>query len=163
MKRLMNFDNIFIEQLFIVKTNGNAGRTDGSIKNHKTTGATVIDFKDKINKETDSENSIQSIDNYCISNFIVPALVKFKLESDDLGVLFGAKATLQKYQPQVLLECAEGIVSRETLLNAFKFLTDLNYAGYFILDELKIPLANFDFNIYQNEVLGFYCNNFVFE
>lgn len=154
MKRLVNLENITVEELAF--TNNNAEKDN-------TTGAPVIDFKSKKNKDEIELHQHNMVDDYCCSNFIVPALIKFKLEGNELGVLYGAKETLRKYQPQILIECSEGIVTRDTLLKAFKFLTDLNYSGYFILDELKIPLTSFDFNIYQNEVLGFYCNNFIFE
>jgi FkbM family methyltransferase len=154
MKRLIHLENITIEDLTFTKNYA---------EKVKTTAATIIDFTSKKNKDETDLSNHNMVDNYCFSNCIVPALIKFKLEGNELTALYSAKKTLKKYQPQILLECSEGIVIRKTLLKAFKFLTDLNYSGYFILDELKIPLTSFDFNIYQNEVLGFYCNNFIFE
>jgi FkbM family methyltransferase len=134
----------------------------GNTERDHVTGATVIDFKARINKENE-EITMNTVDNYCSQNSIVPALIKFKLEGNELKGLRGTRETLKKYKPQILIECAEGKPSRETLLTAFAFLSDLYYSGYFILDTIKVPLASFDFNIYQNEVLGFYCNNFFFE
>ncbi|MCW3110953.1 MAG: putative methyltransferase FkbM [Segetibacter sp.] len=163
MKQLMNLDNIIIEQLFISKTDRQLLNSNPSSKRDNVTKATVIDFKSRINKEENEAINMKTVDSYCSINFIVPALIKYKLEGNELNILYGSKEILQKYKPQILIECSEGMVSRETLVTSFKFLTGLNYSGYFILDTIKIPLASFDFNIYQNEVLGFYCNNFIFE
>lgn len=160
LKQLMNFDNVIIEQF---------GKTDPRLSCDTTkkadgaTGATVIDFNSIVIKEVDTAPAKDTIDYYCSLNFIVPALLKFRLEENDLSTLQGSKEVINKYKPQILIETFEGKTSREILTAAFKFLSGLHYKGYFILDTIKVPLANFDFNIYQNEVLGFYCNNFIFE
>lgn len=161
LKHLMNFDNIIIEEL----DNKVDVKSQSSVQKKavSASGATIIDFRSTLEKNTDDINSKATIDRYCSNNFIIPSLIKFKLDENDLSILYGAKNVLQKYKPQVLIECFEGKTSRHTLTATFKFLAGLHYNGYFILDTIKIPLANFDFNTYQNEVLGFYCNNFVFE
>jgi FkbM family methyltransferase len=161
LKHLMHFENIIIEHFSAkddLKTGaGSAKKTDG------ITGATVIDFNSRITKEGNNVTAKGTLDYYCSIKFIIPALIKFKLNGNDLTALQGAKEIIRKYKPQVLIECSEGKTSRETLTSTFKLLSDLHYKGYFILDTIKVPLANFDFNTYQNEVLGFYCNNFIFE
>ncbi len=157
MKQLMNFDNICIEQLEISEVLQELPEANN------TSGGTVIDFNARVNIENRTVPGRGKIDDYCLKNFAIPALIKFKLELNNIDVLFSATQLLQKYKPQVLLECVEGKVSRDTLIKTFEFLTDLHYSGSFILDTIKVPLASFDFNIYQNEVLGFYCTNFIFE
>lgn len=157
MKKLSKLDNITVDPLFVPANNKAV-----STKRRKASGATVIDFKVKINKK-ENDSTGNTVDDYCADNFIVPALIKVRLDGGKLEVLQGAKEVLRKYKPGILIECASNVACRETLITSFKFLSDLCYAGYFILDEIKVPLANFDFNIYQNEVLGFYCNNFYFE
>jgi FkbM family methyltransferase len=163
MKQLLNLDNIVIEQSFDRKASLDGGNDNNTSAKDKVTSATIIDFKARINVPEKGRASLDTVDHYCSVNFIIPALIKFKVEGNDLAVLLGAKDTMQKYKPQILIECSEGKVSPDTLIAAFKLLSELNYSGYFILDTIKVPLANFDFNTYQNEVLGFYCNNFFFE
>lgn len=163
MKHLLKLKNVTIEHLAIAETTGKLWTTNTSYKSTSAYVAPVIDFKERINLEANESITIDTIDNYCTTHRIVPGLLKFKLERNGLNILLGATEVLKKYKPQVLIETAESHVSQETLLKTFKFLSDLKYSGYFILDTMKIPLASFDFNIYQNEVLGFYCNSFLFE
>jgi FkbM family methyltransferase len=162
MKQLMKLENIIIEPLSIPKTESRFDKQYAATKNDDVTGATVIDFTDPMSTPYPAA-SPNTIDHYCSVNGIIPALIKFKLEGNDLTMLKGSRQLLQKYKPQIVLECAEGIVSRDTMMATFSFFSELSYSGYFILDTIKVPLASFDFNIYQNEILGFYCNNFVFE
>jgi hypothetical protein len=162
-KQLLHLANVFIEQSFAVNTNSDSSKSSGDNKSDRSAQATIIDFTLRINKGQDERAASGTVDSYCASNCIIPALIKFKLERNDLNHLKGSGQILKKYKPDVLIECAEGTVSRETLSEAFDFLADLNYAGYFILDTIKVPLRSFDFNIYQNDVLGFYCNNFIFK
>jgi FkbM family methyltransferase len=162
MKQLLKLENITIDQLPDKQTSALSNASDAAAKrNYK--GATVIDFNTRLGKQLQGETNKETVDYYCAVNFIIPALIKIKLEGNDLGVLHGCREMMRKYKPQILIESAERAVSRDTLLTVFKMLTELNYAGYFILDTIKVPIASFDFNIYQNEVLGYYCNSFLFE
>ena len=163
MKRLLHFQNIVLEQFLISKENEGAFHSNASTTKDQLKSAPVIDFRARTNRAENEEIKLGIIDHYCFQNFVIPALIKIKLGRSDVDVLQGAKQVMQKYKPKILIECSEGMVGREALLQAFSFLAGLHYTGYFILDTIKVPLANFDFNIYQNEVLGYYCNNFIFE
>ena len=160
MRQLMNVRNLVVEPVFTAQSESNA---PGSIDYKGDNFAMVIDFKARISKDQNESVPTETIDSYCAAKFIVPALIKLKLDKNDLHYLHGAKQILKKYKPEILIECTEGTVSRQTLMAAFDFLADLNYSGYFILDTIKVPLRSFDFNIYQNEITGYYCKNFIFQ
>ncbi len=124
--------------------------------------ATVINIKERIGSEPKNAD-LETADSYFLSNNIEPDLLKIQVDGKELQLFKETIQTLQIYKPRILLECSQARCSRENLVETFRWLTNLGYKGYFILDSLKIPLTSFDFNIYQNEVIGFYCNNFVFE
>jgi FkbM family methyltransferase len=127
-----------------------------------STGATVIDFNSKPSEGTQKNPGVETLDHYCSINDIAPGLLKIAIDSDAVNVLEGAIDILEKYKPDILIECAQHRFGRETLLATFSFLSAMKYSGYFILDTMQIPLRNFDFNTFQNEALGFYCNTFYF-
>lgn len=98
--------------------------------------------------------------------------IKIDVEGHELAVLRGAADTLQRNRPTVLIEAEErhhpGAVAAVT-----EFLTDLGYTGYFLLDNVREPIEQFDPAQHQNPaniagwkdgwaVRGVYINNFVF-
>lgn len=163
MKKIFRLKNVAIESLSIpLKTVKGPGRST-TIEKNAAPAATVIDMTKMISKEAKVSVATRWLDHYFLSNKIKPDLLKVKVEGNELDILKGSIQTLVMYKPSILLESRETEKSRERLLETFKLLTELQYSGYFILDTMKIPLSNFDFNIYQNETYGFYCNNFLFE
>jgi len=163
MKQLLQLNNITIEDESIAGTEGELLTSDSSTRRKKPAGALVIDFEVRTDTDRNKPITKNTIDNYCTTNCIKPGLIKFKLQGNEVEILKGATETIQRYKPTILFECGERNVSRETLLKTFGVLYSLKYSGYFILDTMKIPLTSFDFNLYQNEILGYYCNNFIFE
>lgn len=163
MRQMLKLKNVWIERSFLSETTGKVWTANPYYKSNGSGSATIIDFKTRTDKEANEAVDVETIDQYCLNNSICPGLIKIKPEGNELNVLRGSVKTIAQHKPQILIECAGRNIGRERLLQTFNFLTDLKYSGYFILDTLKIPLASFDFNIYQNEILGFYCTNFIFE
>lgn len=161
MKHWLKLRNVAIETLSLPARQHTS--TENDRKKNEATIAPVINLKQRINSNRKARPAYTSLDNYFLATGIQPGLLKIKTDGNELDILKGSIKTLELYKPKILLECRETQRSRDRLLSTFKFLTDLHYHGYFILDTMKIPLANFDFNIYQNEIYGFYCNNFLFE
>lgn len=159
-KEILRLTNVTIERLAFSEI---TGKNNSNLLQHKKKGATIIDFKTRINLEAKKATAANTLDNYCSTHHIQPGFLKINGEGNELSILNGAVEILQKYRPKILLECEERHTSQENILKTFKFLTDLKYSGYFILDVMKIPLINFDFNIYQNPQSNFYCKDFIFE
>lgn len=159
-KEILKCKNIMIERLQFAEV---TGKTTSGISLSKRNGATVIDLKTRINQGFKEVAAAQTLDNYCAINNIIPDLLKINGEGKELAILYGSVEILSKYRPKILIECEQRHAGRDTILKTFKLLTDLKYSGYFILDDMKLPLANFDFNIYQNPLSNFYCKDFIFE
>lgn len=125
--------------------------------------ATLIDSKQRKSYKKIEISYNETLDNYCLSYNIRPQLLEIKLPWHELAVLKGAKKILKKYKPRIVIECDVRFSSRPKILEIFEFLTNIEYRGYFILDNVQIPVNNFDFDTYQNPKSDFYCKEFIFE
>ena len=158
LQQLLRIKNVIVQPALITAKNfeGNSFATT------KKSSAAVIDFITQTRKAV-PEQSVNTLDSYCFTNNIVPALLKIGVNGNEVNVLEGAIQIIEKHKPAILIECGEKTARHETLPATFKLLSDLNYSGYFLLNSLKIPLRDFDFNTYRNEIMGFYCNTFYFK
>jgi hypothetical protein len=108
-------------------------------------------------------NGEETIDAFCALSKLQPDIIEIKLKGSEHQVLFGAPKTLQKYKPRIVMESENRFADREYLFEVFQYILEAGYKGYFLLDNIKIPLHNFDFDVYQNPRSNFYCNTFIFE
>lgn len=159
-KEILKYKNVTIGH---VSFSEETGKRPAFLSFNKRKGATVIDFRTRINQEAKETTAAQTLDKYCRTYNIVPGFLKISGEGNELAILSGAFEVLRKYKPKILIECEQRHAGRSNILKTFQLLTDLNYSGSFILDDIKLPLANFDFNIYQNSLSNFYCKDFIFE
>jgi hypothetical protein len=146
MKRLLRVKNVVIENYDIIE--------------HSQT-APVIAMKER--KGNEQLNISTALDNYFTSMDIEPHLVKLRVDGNALTTLKKLQRTLKASKPKILIECIDRRCERENLTATFLWLDALGYRGYFLLENMKIAITSFNFNLYQNEISGFYCNNFVFE
>lgn len=158
--KALQLKNMMIERLKISRQTDKS-TPKFSLKNKN--GAIVIDFNTRLNPKFEEVTAADNLCDYCTNHNIIPNFIRINGEGNELEILNRAAEILQKYKPVVLLTCEEKHAEQDNILQTFKFLADLNYSGYFILDVMKIPVANFDFNIYQNPFSNFYCKDFVFE
>lgn len=107
--------------------------------------------------------AIETLDDYCEKKNMHPSFLKIDSGGNELKILMGAINTLKMYKPKILLKCKERLAGAQNMIETFRLLRQLNYKGYFVLDTIKIPVVNFDFNLYQNNCNNFYCSNFMFE
>jgi FkbM family methyltransferase len=97
--------------------------------------------------------------------------IKIDVEGHELSVLNGARKTLEKFRPMVIIECEErhniGAIGAMAA-----FFGELDYAGYFIHRGALKPFSEFDIVTLQNRdnsksIDGSrspdYVNNFIFE
>jgi hypothetical protein len=89
--------------------------------------------------------------------------VYIKKPGHELELISDLQEYLKLYKPTIVVEADETTRGRLYLLNLFKLLKQLKYSGFFILDQIHIPIQNFDFDVYQNPRSNFYCNTFIFE
>lgn len=93
---------------------------------------------------------------------------KIDVEGHELAVLAGARATLQRDRPVLLVELEERH-TEGALQRAADALEPLDYRGYYLDGDDFRPLARFDLtrdqnpsNVSEQGKLGRYLNNFVF-
>ncbi len=161
--QLMGWMNVTIEPLKVSDALHEITIDTRFAKRDFTKGATVINIKEIRSYKEKKAASAQTLDAYCASENIEPDFIEINMPAYELKVLQGATEILKKHKPTVMIECEEGLAGRSNILKTFEFLTSLKYKGFFILDTIRIPLQNFDFDAYQNPRTDFYCNTFIFE
>ncbi|HEY5405985.1 MAG TPA: FkbM family methyltransferase [Ginsengibacter sp.] len=134
-----------------------------SLYKRSSHGAAVININGKREESAVYTIVEETLDNYCWTKNIHPSFLKIDTSGNELRLLKGAINILRLDRPKILLKCEERLAGAQSIFETFKYLLQLGYTGYFILDTIKIPVENFDFNLYQNRRNNFYCNNFMFE
>ncbi len=126
-------------------------------------GGVVINIADKRAENSVYNIVVETLDNYCGKKNLHPSFLKIDANGNELRLLKGSINILRKDKPKILLKCEERLAGAQNILETFDYLSQLGYKGYFMLDTIKIPVENFEFNLYQNTCNNFYCNNFMFE
>ena len=99
----------------------------------------------------------------CGQNQIPVHFIKCDVEGHELDVLKGGQQVLRKFKPIISLESEARHCGEDNVINVFKFLDDLGYAGYFFNGESMLSLDSFDIQKYQlNSDKKKYVNNFFF-
>jgi FkbM family methyltransferase len=106
---------------------------------------------------------VRRLDDYSFNESI--GCIKIDVEGHEEAVLRGARLTLQRHHPALIIEIEErhnfGSVSRVNNL-----LKDLDYMGFFFHNHRLEPMNHFQVNINQHTVdinnSGKYINNFIF-
>ncbi|OBK16385.1 FkbM family methyltransferase [Mycobacterium asiaticum] len=116
------------------------------------------------------EVPVKRLDDYRLTNV---GLVKIDVEGHELAVLRGALDTLRRNRPTIVVE-AEERHHANAVADITELLTGLGFRGYFLLDEQRRPIEEFDAATHQDSAniggaeddwapRGVYVNNFVFE
>ena len=117
----------------------------------------------KFNSSRHESVSLLTLDSF---NFQEVSMIKIDVEGHELSVLEGAKDTLSRWKPALIIE----IEQRHNFL-PFDYLIlkliNLGYLGYFIYNDKLTPLKEFNLTVHQsmknfNSKNGYYINNFLF-
>lgn len=95
-------------------------------------------------------------------------VLKIDVEGAEKGVFEGARRILTQQSPLLVFECENRHLEAGSVVDVFRFLEGLGYAGEFICGRSLRPLAEFDPSLHQKQTgekywdAKDYCNNFVF-
>jgi FkbM family methyltransferase len=98
-----------------------------------------------------------------------PDVLKIDVEGHELAVLRGARQTLERHRPAILVECEARHRRDGDVRPVFDFLQSLGYEGSFFCNNRRQPLADFDPAVHQridpnsSRLPRGYANNFAFE
>ncbi|MFM2306827.1 MAG: hypothetical protein RLZZ367_1496 [Bacteroidota bacterium] len=165
-KHSLQWDNVTIEHLALSDT---AGTTtlyipQNNVSTGSSPGATIVADKASTTQYTTEDVATETLDAYCARLHAAPAFLKIDVEGNELRVLKGGIATLQKHKPRILVEIEARHVGEQRATETFRFLEGLGYRGYVLYGLERLPLADFSFEKHQNVTdKNNYCNNFVFE
>jgi hypothetical protein len=105
------------------------------------------------------------LDDYNLENV---GFIKIDVEGHELKVINGAMRTIKRCLPNLIVEIEERFRSKAVFTVA-KFLGEIGYNGYFLLDNQITPIAEFSKQVHQNldRLNGYgkpdlYINNFIF-
>ncbi|SDZ77875.1 FkbM family methyltransferase [Nitrosospira multiformis] len=112
---------------------------------------------------------VRRLDDYALDNV---GFAKIDVEGHELAVLKGGEDTVRRHRPSLLIEI-EDRHRKNAIRDVTDFLADLDYSGFFILNDLVRPLNEFDRELHQDsrniggwkshwERKGVYINNFIF-
>jgi len=95
-------------------------------------------------------------------------VLKIDVEGAERKLFEGATRILTQQSPLLVFECENRHLETGTVLDVFRYLEGLGYAGEFVRGRALRPLAEFDPSIHQKQIgprywdAKDYCNNFVF-
>jgi FkbM family methyltransferase len=164
LQQLFSWQNVVIEPLAVSSAPGkailNIPYNNGR---HTSPCATIIE--NGVFPEYQSQEVVTtvSLDEYCFEAGILPDFLKVDVEGNELSVFKGAENILKRYKPKILFECEARFVGREKVFATFDLLQTLGYRGYFIMDDVLRPIAEFNPLYHQDLTEHIYCNNFIFE
>lgn len=98
--------------------------------------------------------------------------IKIDVEGHELAVLLGARETIRRHMPAILME-AEDRHRKNAVADITSFLEELGYMGYFLVDGRLHSIAEFRVSAHQDSSKigswksgyarrGVYVNNFIF-
>ena len=109
--------------------------------------------------------SLRTLDSFDLADV---SLIKIDVEGHELAVLEGAKQTLQKWRPAVLVEVEERH-SSGSVARVQSHLEAIGYSGYYLdglilksIDDYDVTRDQCVANLSQSVKVGRYLNNFIF-
>ena len=145
----------------------------GELKLPIRVGKTLSNYNEKyemglgtLNERPDSNKfEIFNVETITIDDLDLNSLgfIKIDVEGHELEVLKGAKETIKKYKPNMIIEIEEQH-SKNPIQFSLNQIMNLGYVGYFIVRKNKKIINIKNFEREKNHILGHaeYINNFIF-
>ncbi|HSH75798.1 MAG TPA: FkbM family methyltransferase [Longimicrobiales bacterium] len=110
------------------------------------------------------EVDVDTLDHFLAARGAVPPVrvVKCDVEGHELDVLAGARRTLERDRPLILVECEARHAPQRRVEDVFEYLMELEYRGFYFWMGGVVDVAQFDVARQQIEGRRPYGNNFVF-
>lgn len=165
-KKISRWNNVVIEHLALSDC---AGETTlyipvNKIKKKSSPEATILNIQNQKAVAKQEMVKTDTLDSYCSKMNIKPAFIKIDVEGNELKVFQGGKNIINECRPKILVEIEARHAGKERVLETFEFLQNSGYLGFFLHQSGRLPLTNFNFEVYQNKSdMENYCNNFIFE
>jgi FkbM family methyltransferase len=137
-------------------------------------GRSTIEQANDLNDPDGSSVSQVLVDRKTLDSYLLEdvGVIKIDVEGHEISVLAGAKETLTRCNPSIIIE-VENRHRPNAVDDVRSFLEGQRYSGYFFLNGLLTPIAKFNAEIHQNPMNigswksnwarhGIYVNNFLF-
>ena len=124
---------------------------------------TLASLEKRSGKTIKHNVKVKSLDSFKYTDI---DLIKIDVEGHERSVLFGAKETIHKCRPILIIEIEQRHISY-SISEVFNIILNMNYDGYLIRNNKMEPLSSFNYEIdqapYKNNVKNKnYINNFIF-
>jgi FkbM family methyltransferase len=112
---------------------------------------------------------VRKLDDY---NFQDVSFIKIDVEGYESEVIEGASMTLSTQKPVLLVEIEQRHLGAKRIDTVFNHILKFGYTGSFLIDNQRVPLSQFSYEMYQEPYLdeiilnghsNRYINNFIFE
>jgi FkbM family methyltransferase len=110
----------------------------------------------------------ETLDSFCTRMSIDSVgCMKIDVEGHELHVLEGARKTIERHHPTIIIEIEQRHHPDKDIRTIFTWITNRGYDGYFLesANHILTPLTDFDPSLYQradNFKTSAYINNFIF-
>jgi len=108
----------------------------------------------------------ETLDHYCERTGFKPSFIKIDVEGHELPVIEGAASIIEQIRPVLMVEIEARHIGENALRSLCEKIMRSGYQCSFFSGKKKIPFAEFQVNLHQNEKklnTTQYSNNFIFE
>lgn len=164
--RACNMKNVIIEPFAVSERSGETVlNIPGEAASPEASIESVITLHEKCRQE---KVGMVSLDDYFADEKSRISAIKMDVEGHELSVFRGAMKVLRKHSPLLVFE-SENRHQRDggAVTDVLGYLKDIGYHGYFIKNNLLLPLEEFDPFLHQRQEgprywdSKDYCNNFI--
>ena len=172
----MRYDNVSIVPMAVSNRGGEMPLhvPSGAGRTHEASLEEASSYREPSGNSSASARPTYLVDVTTLDDFFGnkphgPAFLKIDVEGHELAVLDGARQTLERYRPTILLECEARHRPDGDVRPVFELLASLGYKGSFFSPRTRRPLAEFDAAVHQRldpririNCRAGYVNNFAF-
>jgi FkbM family methyltransferase len=159
--RAARVSNVSVHQVALSSDAGTQTLRVPRVGSHRCGGLASLTVRYDTADEVQVE--VRRLDDYRFSDV---GLIKIDVEGHELEVLSGARETIVRYLPGLLIEIEQRHLSFP-MSRVFGFVSDWGYAGYFLVEKELRSIEEFNYEEHQQPFLASvhssrYVNNFLF-